>query len=191
MPPATLTERPLRADARRNRERVLAAARQCFADDGLDAQIDDVARSAGLGVGTIYRHFPTKDALVEALAEEYFKNLAEAASAGLDEDDAWEGFAGFMRQAAELQADDRALAQVMAARPDAMCEAATAREDLPHLIAKLVARAHKAGVLRRDVKATDIPMIACGVGRAGQTGPPGDWRRYLQIVLDGLRAPAR
>jgi AcrR family transcriptional regulator len=188
MPVTDTTDRPLRADARRNRERVLGAARECFAAGGLESQIDDVARCAGVGVGTIYRHFPTKDALVEALAEEYFENLAAAAAAGLEEEDPWEGFAGFVRRAAELQADDRALAQVMAARPDAMCDAATAREDLRLSIAGLVTRAHRAGVLRRDVKSTDIPMIACGVGRAGQVGPPGDWRRYLQVVLDGLRA---
>src|SRR5213593_3762177 len=93
-------ERALRADARRNREAVLAAAKKLFADQGLDAQMPDVAKAAKVGVGTVYRHFPTKDDLIAALAAERFERLAEKAREGIDGDDAWEGLCDFIRFAA-------------------------------------------------------------------------------------------
>src|SRR5918996_6567887 len=85
-------EKPLRADARRNRERVLKAARAVFADQGIDAQIDDVAKRAKVGVGTVYRHFPTKEALVDAIVRERFEELAGYAQEALERADAWEAF---------------------------------------------------------------------------------------------------
>ncbi len=85
-------EQPLRADARRNREKVLAAARAVFSEHGRDAQMDDVARRAGVGVGTVYRHFPTKEALIEALMVAAFETIAEAAEAALEIEDPWEAF---------------------------------------------------------------------------------------------------
>src|SRR5256885_10351887 len=91
-----LTERPMRADARRNRERVLEAAVHCFAQCGLQAQMDDVAGRAKVGVGTVYRHFPTKDALIEALADDYFARQNAAARAALDVEDPWEAFSGYV-----------------------------------------------------------------------------------------------
>jgi AcrR family transcriptional regulator len=89
-------ERPLRADARRNRERVLDAARDCFARHGLDAQMDDIARAAKVGVGTVYRHFPTKEALAEAIAADHFDHLAASAREALENPDPWEGFSAFL-----------------------------------------------------------------------------------------------
>lgn len=186
-------ERPLRADARRNRELVLSAGRDCFARCGLEAQMDDVARGAGVGVGTVYRHFPTKEALVEALAAERFRQLAQEAHTALDEPDAWEAFRGFLCRAAEIQASDRALSQAMAEIPGVMEEAARRRSDLHEAVAELIDRAQAAGELRADVTLDDVPMIMCGIGRA-QTmsgGTPLDWRRYLAFLLDGLRAPGR
>jgi AcrR family transcriptional regulator len=182
----------LRADARRNRKLILDAARRCFAEQGLEAQIDEIADKAGVGVGTVYRHFPTKRALAEALAADHFQRLAENARAALEEDDSWEGFRAFMHRSAEVQANDRALAEVMAAQPDVMREAATGREDLHEAVAELVARAQRAGKLRPDVVPDDVPMLMCGLGRAtrvGSKGPTMSWQRYLAIVLDGLRAP--
>ena len=122
--------RPPRADARRNRARVLEAARTCFGESGLEAQVDEIARCAGVGVGTVYRHFPTKEALYEALASDHFLRLAATAREALGGADSWEAFSGFMRRAAELQASDRALAEVMAAQPEVMRDAARGREDL-------------------------------------------------------------
>src|SRR5919204_6078596 len=105
--------RSLRADARRNREAVIAAAKKLFAAHGLEAQMPDVAKAANVGVGTVYRHFPTKDDLIAAMAAERFERLAEKAREALEIDDAWEGVADFIRFYAQIQADDRGLCEVM------------------------------------------------------------------------------
>lgn len=191
-PAAQLPDKPLRADARRNRERVIEAARACFAEYGLEAQMDDIAQKAGVGVGTVYRHFPTKEALVEAIAEQRFARLAAYAREALGEPDPWEAFSSLMWRGARLQAEDRAVAQVMASQPGAMSKAARERTDLYESTSELIRRAQKAGVLRKDVVTDDVPMIMCGLGRiiegAGGPGPLASWERYLAIVMDGLRA---
>jgi AcrR family transcriptional regulator len=184
-------DRALRADARRNREAVIAAAKKLFADEGLDAQMPDVAKVAGVGVGTVYRHFPTKDDLIAALAAERFERLADKAREALEREDPWEGVCDFIRFAARIQADDRGLCEVMGSRPEVMDPAATAA-GLPDLCGALVKRAQRSGQLRRDLAWEDIPMIACGLGRITQTtvGPAtGRWPRLVEIILDGLRAP--
>jgi AcrR family transcriptional regulator len=184
-------QRALRADARRNRAAVMAAAKKLFADQGLDAQMPDVARRAKVGVGTVYRHFPTKDDLIAALVAERFERFAQKAVEALDAEDAWEGLADFIRFSAQLQADDRGLCEVMGSRPDVM-EAAALAAGLPELSDQLVKRAQRSGQLRRDLVWEDIPMIACGLGRITQAavGPAtGRWPRLVEIILDGLRAP--
>ncbi|TMK67097.1 MAG: TetR/AcrR family transcriptional regulator [Actinobacteria bacterium] len=184
-------ERTLRADARRNREAVVAAAKKLFADQGLDAQMPDVAKAAKVGVGTVYRHFPTKEELIAALANDRFERLAEKARESLETDDAWEGVADFIRFSAQIQADDRGLCEVMGSRPGVMGAAADAA-GLPELCDRLVKRAQRSGQLRRDLTWEDIPMIACGLGRITQAdvGPAaGRWPRLVEIILDGLRAP--
>jgi AcrR family transcriptional regulator len=183
--------RAQRADARRNREAVLAAAKKLFADQGLEAQIPDVAKAAKVGVGTVYRHFPTKDDLIAALAAQHFERLAQKAREGLEMEDAWEGIAEFIRFSTQIQADDRGLCEVTGSRPDLMDRAAQATE-LPELCDRLVKRAQRSGKLRRDLEWQDIPMIACGLGRStyATMGPAvGRWPRLVEIVLDGLRAP--
>src|SRR5690349_22608185 len=107
-------DRPLRADARRNREKVLTAARKVFSEHGRDAQMDDVARRAGVGVGTVYRHFPTKEALIEALVVDSFQKIALRAEAALQADDAWDALASTLWAGAEILAADRALSEVFA-----------------------------------------------------------------------------
>jgi AcrR family transcriptional regulator len=184
-------ERVLRADARRNRDAVIAAAKKLFADQGLDAQMPDVAKAAKVGVGTVYRHFPTKDDLIAALAAERFERLAEKAQEGIDAEDPWEGLCDFIRFSAQIQADDRGLCEVMGSRPEVMNDSALA-VGLDALCDKLVERAQRSGDLREDLKWEDIPMIACGVGRMTQVdmGPgTGRWPRLVEIVIDGLRAP--
>src|SRR5438105_14900242 len=119
-------DRALRADARRNREAVIAAAKKLLADRGLDAQMPDVAKAAKVGVGTVYRHFPTKEELIAALANDRFERLAEKARESLETDDAWEGVADFIRFSAQIQADDRGLCGVMGSRPGRMGAAADA-----------------------------------------------------------------
>ena len=184
-------ERVLRADAQRNREAVIGAAKKLFADQGLDAQMPDVAKAAKVGVGTVYRHFPTKDDLIAALAVERFERLAEKAREGIEAEDPWQGLCDFIRFSAQIQADDRGLCEVMGSRPEVMNESAYA-VGLDDLCGKLVKRAQRSGDLRKDLDWEDIPMVVCGVGRITQveTGPgTGRWPRLVEVILDGLRAP--
>jgi AcrR family transcriptional regulator len=194
VPPATpsaVVEKALRADARRNRAAVIAGAKRLFAEQGLDAQMPDVAKAANVGVGTVYRHFPTKDCLIAALVRERFDRFAERAHEDLESEDAWEGFCDFIRFAAQMQADDRGLEEVMGSRPE-MMETAATEVGLPELADRLVKRAQASGQLRRDLDWQDVPMIACGLGCVTQDTPSesvGRWPRLVEIILDGLRAP--
>jgi AcrR family transcriptional regulator len=188
---SVVVERALRADARRNREAVIGAAKKLFADEGLDAQMPDIAKTAKVGVGTVYRHFPTKDDLIAALAIERFERLAEKVREALEDDDPWEGLCEFIRFAARLQADDRGLCEVMSSRPEVMNASALA-VGLDKLTDQMVRRAQRAGDLRKDLDWEDIPMIACSMGSVTQAemGPGlGRWPRLVEIVIDGLRAP--
>jgi AcrR family transcriptional regulator len=184
-------ERAQRADAQRNRKAVLAAAKRLFADRGLDVQMPDVANAAKVGVGTVYRHFATKDDLIAALVAERFERMAEKGREALEQDDPWEGLAGWIRFAAQIQADDRGLCEVMGSRSDVMDTAARAA-GLPELAERILKRAQRSGDVRRDLAWEDIPMIACGMGSVicASTGPAtGRWPRLIEIILDGLRAP--
>ena len=181
----------MRADARRNRAAVIEASKKLFADEGLDAQMPDVAKAAKVGVGTVYRHFPTKDDLIAALAAERFERLAEKAREGLAREDAWEGICDFIRFAAQIQADDRGLCEVMGSRPEVM-DASARGVGLDEIVDQLVRRAQRSGDLRKDVQWEDIAMTACALGQSTQTdmGPgTGRWPRLVEIVIDGLRAP--
>ncbi|MDQ3723337.1 MAG: TetR/AcrR family transcriptional regulator [Actinomycetota bacterium] len=187
-----IAPRPLRADARRNREKVIAAAAAAFAASGLDAQVEDIARRAGLGVGTVYRHFPTKETLVSALAEQHFARLADTLEAALHEQgDAWEIFSATIWRAATAAAADIAWCEIIASDPSTVAAVARGQQRVAAATATLVGRAQAAGVMREDVTVDDIRTIMCGFGHiaAGQrAGAPVDWKRYLEIALDGLRA---
>lgn len=183
--------RTLRADARRNRQAVIDAARMLFAEKGLDTQMPDVARAANVGVGTVYRHFPTKDQLIAAIAAQQFERMADRGRRDLETTDPWEGIADFIRFAVQIQADDRGLCEVMSSRPELM-DAAARAAGLPELCDELVKRAQRSGQLRLDLDWEDVPMIACGLGHITHEGPPpslGRWPRLIEIILDGLRAP--
>jgi AcrR family transcriptional regulator len=182
-------QRGPRADARRNRERVLAAARICMARDGLEAGMDQVARAAGVGVGTVYRHFPTKDDLVEALANARFERLAELAQEAFADPEPWAAFERFIRASAKIQSEDRALSEVLVSRPETMAPAAE-RVDMLGLVGQLMQRAQEAGELRADAEPSDVPMLMCALAGTARN-PKMDPDRYIGIMLDGLRAPGR
>src|SRR3954463_11550664 len=182
-------ERPLRADARRNRERILGAARAVCAEQGANVQIDDVARLAGVGVGTVYRHFPTKDALIEALVAEKFCMTIENLRAALEIEDPWEAFAAGLRTNAEVMAADAGLRDALIRLGPAARTSDADRAELHGLAARLVERAQAAGVLRDDVTADDVGALMAGL-TTSMAHPEVDWRRHLEIMLDGFRARA-
>jgi AcrR family transcriptional regulator len=179
--------RAMRSDARRNREKIVVAARVCMARDGLDAQMDDIARAAEVGVGTLYRHFPNKDELVQALADERFDRLADRAREALADPDPWRSFENFIRASARIQTEDRALSEVLVSRPETMAPAAE-RAGMRELVGRLMGRAQQAGVIRADAEPTDVPMLMCALAGTHQM-PKMDPERYIAIALDGLRAP--
>jgi AcrR family transcriptional regulator len=189
---APQASRALRADARRNREAVLAAARARLAEDGLDGPIEHIARAAGVGVGTVYRHFPSKRELIVALVRDRFERMAERTEEALAADDPWQAFCDLMRYAAELQMRDRALSQFLAEQPElGYCQAVDT--GLTELTAQLIAKAQRSGGMRKDAVVEDVPTLLCALGavtaNAAGTMPELNWERYVQIVLDGLRAP--
>ena len=185
-------DKPLRADARRNREKVLAAARAVFAEQGVDAQMDDVARQADVGVGTVYRHFPTKEALLNALSDEVFAVVAVYVRTLLTLDDPWDAFTRAMWFGASKTAGDRAFSEILAATRRFPPRTCPGKEDLQVTTAELIDRCKAAGVMREDVIVDDIGLLMCGVGSAAamEHSVPDAWRRHLGIVLDGLRAEA-
>jgi len=158
-----------------------------MAQQGLDAQMEEIARVAGVGVGTVYRHFPNKDELVEALATERFERLRDLALEALAKDDSWKAFEEFIRASAHIQTEDRALSEVLVSRPETMMRAAESVGML-ELVDQVLKRAQKAGVVRKDADARDIPMIMCALAGTFRN-PHADTDRYMGIVLDGLRAP--
>ena len=182
----------LRADARRNRETVLAAARERFSAEGLECQMEEVARSAGVGVGTVYRHFPNKGDLVAALVADRFQRLAERAEAALAEEDPWEAFCDLMRDSARLQISDRGLSEFISSQPE-LGQQAAVDSGVADLTEQLMKRAQRAGGMREDAVIEDVPTLICGLcaitaGAAGSM-PELNWERYVEIMLDGLRAP--
>jgi AcrR family transcriptional regulator len=179
-----LSTRKPRADAERNRARVVEAARALFAEHGAEVQMPDVARVAGVGVGTVYRHFPTRQDLVEAAAEHRFAEILEYARGLVGDDD---GLAKYLRHVGEVLASDRGLsASIEAARQSAGSEPrGETRTLLEEVVGQLVAHGKAAGTVRKDCTVSDVYMIAGALSAIIRTNA-GDWRRLLQIVLSGL-----
>jgi AcrR family transcriptional regulator len=180
----------MRADARRNRARVLAAAECVFAEMGLKARVEEVARRAGVGVGTVCRHFPTKQDLVEAVLAAMYESLLADARVALGRPDAGAAFASFFVRLADFQARHRALAEAMATAIDLPAPAQPTRAALRQALTDLVVQAQGAGAIRSDIGPADVAMLFSGVAHA--TAIAGDLQpllrqRYLTIVLDGLR----
>jgi AcrR family transcriptional regulator len=183
----------MRSDARRNRERVLVAAEAAFAETGLKAQVEEVARRAGVGVGTVCRHFPTKQSLVEAVLAAMYESLLADAEAALAQPEPGGAFRSFFVALAAVQARHRALAEQMATAIDLPASAQPTRDALRRAISELVGNAQAAGALRPDIGPADVAMLFSGVAHAtALVGAlePALRQRYVTIVLDGLRPAA-
>jgi AcrR family transcriptional regulator len=183
--------RPLRKDAERNRRRILDAAGDLFAEEGLHVTLDAVAARAGVGVGTVYRRFADKEALIDALFEDSLDDVAAIAAEALEHEDAWDGLVLFLEGALELHAHNRGLKELVFTTTHGRDRVATARDRIKPLVARLVDRAHASGALRADIVTTDMAvlqlMLTSVMEYAGDTAPDV-WRRCLAVVLDGLRA---
>jgi AcrR family transcriptional regulator len=188
VPRSVTTSKPERADKARNRARILEAASAAFAESGMETQMDDVATRAGVGVGTVYRHYATKDALMVAMVRRKFTQILEVSLAALEQEgEPFEIFQGFLRDSAAVTAQDAAAqAALMRAGDEVWQHAADIHEELGRTTQILVDRAQAAGTMRPDVSAADVPMLMCGVSASMAAGA-WDWRRHLEIVLDGLR----
>jgi AcrR family transcriptional regulator len=189
-PPAR--ERAERADKARNRARILAAASAAFAERGIETQMDDVAARAGLGVGTLYRHFATKEALMVALLERKFEQILEVTRRGIEREDGepFEVFADVLREGAEVTAADAAAQDALMRVGDAVwSDVESIQLELRAATQVLMDRAQAAGTMRSDISAGDISMIMCGLSATMSVGE-WDWRRHLELTLDGLRAGA-
>ncbi|MBO2466123.1 TetR/AcrR family transcriptional regulator [Actinomadura violacea] len=187
---APSSHRPLRADARRNRRRVLDAARAAFEAEGNLAQMEDIAKRAGVGVGTIYRHFPTKQALVDELTAEWMADGATKADDALAEPDPWDGIALFVRRSAEIMLRNRGLREVFGDVGRLFDEEAPVQNhDLHRKVAALLDRAHAAGVLRPDVGVNEFRALMCGLAVAITNTPPDAHQTYADVILTGLRTP--
>lgn len=171
----------LRADAQRNLNRVLEAAAEAFAERGPDVSVDEIARRAGVGHATVFRRFPTKDALIRAVVHERLEQLAELARAALASDDAGAAFTEFVWAAMELHARDRGLYECL----DRCVKEEKSRE-IEALTKRIIVRAQKAGTVRRDISASDVPAM---LGAVLAAAPADQWRRHVEVVLDGLRPP--
>jgi AcrR family transcriptional regulator len=182
--------RPLRRDAERNRQRILQAAAEVFTTRGLQATLDDVAREAGVGVGTVYRRFPDKDALVDALFEAKLDAVVALAEQALDEPDSWTGLVNLLEGAAAHLTRDRGLRQMFMFATHGRDRVDLARSRMQPVVTKVIERAQRDGKLRADLSATDMPLIQYMLGAvaeyAGEVRPEL-WRRYLALLIDGLR----
>jgi len=181
--------RPLRADARRNRERILAAAQAEFVLNGGDAQMDAIAARAGVGVGTVYRHFPTKEALVAQLVRARFEGFVASARTALEVEDPWEAFASLMHAIAAACAKDAGTQHAFLPGDPGLGRRMATETGLVGLSQQIIDRGQAAGVIRPDFSAQDVGMVMCGLASSMTHGDSAwDWRRHLAFVLDGLRA---
>ena len=192
MAPQTKSEdRPLRADAERNRGRILDAAAELVSKRGLSVSMDDIADHAGVGVGTVYRRFPDREDLVDALFEVKFLELYGLAVKAEAYEDAWEGVKFFIEKGAEVHAFDRGLRELILGGAKGKEKIREVRGKLSEPIGRLLTRAQEEGKLRPDVVVLDIPvlemMLASVFDHTGGVNPE-HWKRMLEIVLDGLVA---
>jgi len=178
----------LRQDAARNRSRILQSAARLFAERGARADVRQIADAAGVGMGTLYRHFPTKEALLDAAIHHDLIEWAEAAQATVTSDPGHD-LRSFLEDALARHATHRALLDSFGTSLGDTPNVQECRRRIRPVITALVTRAQQAGALRPDVTATDLHVLLLSLGRIVHLGPAA-WRRQLHIALDGLSTPA-
>lgn len=187
----TESTRPLRADAERNRLRILDAARELFARGGPEVTLDQIAAHAGVGVGTVYRRFSHRDELLEAVVTEHFGRVQALVEDALHTDDAWQGIVAVATFVCESMATDRGLAAVlMRVDPDAPA-VERAKESLASSVDAVLVRGRTTGVLRDDIAESDFFAffrMVSSIADLTESTAPGTWRRYLTLLLDSVRA---
>ena len=185
--------RTLRADAARNRDKLLAAAEREFGERGLDVPLEHIARRAGVSIGTLYAHFPTREALLDAVVPQRLSALDRVVAAALAEPDPWDGFVAFVEGVFALQAQDRGLNDALARRLPPSPEVARACRRGMEQAELIIARAKAGGRLRADFDLADLSVLTWAISQViRQTADtaPLAWRRCLAFYLDGLRAGA-
>ena len=182
----------LRRDAARNRAALISAGRAVFAEQGPDASLEEIARRAEVGIGTLYRHFPTRDALVEVIFEEHFDQVVGAAEKAAADEDGWRGLVSFMETVLDLQSRNLPLRGVFLRIPTSP-GIVERRKLMGPLLDRMVERAREQGVVRDDLAVGDLSMAMWSfapIFEATADVAPQAWRRHLQILLDGMRPEA-
>ncbi|GAA2524090.1 TetR/AcrR family transcriptional regulator [Streptomyces longisporus] len=189
--PAT---QPLRSDAERNRERITVAARKVFARDGLGASMASVAREAGVGIATMFRRFPTKEELVDAVFLDRMDAYAQAVAVALDDPDPWHGFVGYIETACAMQAADSGFADVLTTTFPTAKALERRRNEAYEGMVELINRAKATGRLREDFDSSDLVLLHmanAGVVNATGAAAPDAWRRVVALLIQSFEAPAR
>lgn len=182
-----------RADATRNRQTIIATARQVYGQRGLDAPIDEIARQAGVGNATVYRHFPSRCELVAAVFADVLRRITDAAQEALAEPDPWTGFATHVRFLCHLQATDRGLADLLTTEVTGAPELEQLRSSAYQSTVRLAERAKAAQALRADFVPEDLVVLLmanAGLVHRTTTAAPTAWKRFVDLCLDGLRTNA-
>jgi AcrR family transcriptional regulator len=197
MPPSTSTPRsaprPLRSDAARNRGLLIDAARELFAERGVDVALEEVARHAGVSIGTLYNRFPTRSALIEAVFADRLEKIAGFALRALAHPDPWQGFADYLFDVCELQAKDRGFNDVAARGLAESAENQGLRRQIGDAMTQLIERAKRVGAMRADLAIEDLAFVVWGISQTVERTAdlaPRLWRRHLALLLDGFRADA-
>jgi AcrR family transcriptional regulator len=183
-------ELPLRRDAERNRRRVLEAARSTFAEQGIDAPLENIARRADVGIATLYRRFPTREALIEETFELKALDYLRAAEEALRADDAWDGFRRYIERICKIQAEDRGSTDVLTTTFPTAKKLEAHRKESHKKAGELIERAKKQGALRADFVIGDLIFILMANGaflQATRDVAPDAWKRYVALLLDALK----
>jgi AcrR family transcriptional regulator len=183
--------RPLRRDAQEHRDRLLAAAQREFAARGADASLEKIARDAGVAIGTLYRHFPTRLDLLMAAFKPRLEEFLDGATKALEMDDPWEGFVYYLENLFRVQAGDRGFNDFLSRRFTDNAETERIHDQMCLQIADVLTRAQEAGEARPDITLADIVNLIWSNGRiidATSATAPNAWRRYLYLMLDAYRA---